>query len=46
MAHPVTRAGWARHYAQRYNKTGSQQALQLAMWYDLLALAFDSPKEA
>lgn len=38
---PITRRGWANYYATLFNKTEDSQALQLAMWYDLLALAFD-----
>lgn len=38
---PVSRIGWHEYYADRFNKTGSAQALHLAMWYQLLHLAFD-----
>ena len=37
---PMTRIGWHEYYADRFNKTGSAQALHLAMWYQLLHLAF------
>jgi hypothetical protein len=37
---PCSRQGWADHYAQQFNKTGSEQAVILAMWYQMLALAF------
>lgn len=39
-AYPCTRKGWSKYYARRYNRTNSEQALHLAMWYDLLHLAF------
>lgn len=38
---PTTRRGWANYYAARFNKTEDPAAAHLAMWYDLLALAFD-----
>jgi hypothetical protein len=44
-AYQATRTGWARHYARSFNRTGSQHALQLAMWYEALALAFDQTDE-
>jgi len=40
MAFPCTRLGWHRYYDKRFDKTGSQQAEQLACWYLLLHLAF------
>lgn len=39
-SYPATRIGWHKHYADRFNKTGSQQAAHLADWYLLLHLAF------
>lgn len=36
---PVTRTGWFRHYAGRFNKTQDPQAAVMAMWYLLMALA-------
>lgn len=36
---PMSRMDWHRHYTARFNKTGDGQALHLAMWYLLLALA-------
>lgn len=38
-ATPTTRTGWFGYYVARYNKTEDPQALHLAMWYLLLALA-------
>lgn len=38
-ARPMSRMDWHRHYTARFNKTGDGQALHLAMWYLLLALA-------
>ena len=38
---PSTRAGWARYYADRFNKTGSEQAAHLALWHMVLSLEFD-----
>lgn len=35
------RLGWQQFYADRFNKTGSAQAEQLALWYQILHLAFD-----
>ena len=40
MRGPCTRLGWHKHYAKRFNKTGSQQAEQMACWYLLLYLEF------
>ena len=39
-AYPVTRSGWARHYAREFGRTGSPAAAQLAAWYQLLHAAF------
>lgn len=39
------RLGWHRYYVKQFNKTGSWQAEQLAMWYLLLHLAFDFENE-
>lgn len=38
--YPVTRQGWADHYAQIYNKTGRSTAEHLALWFLLLKEAF------
>lgn len=38
---PNTRAGWARYYAERFDKTGSAQAAVLALWHMVLSLEFD-----
>jgi hypothetical protein len=35
------RLGWHKHYAKRFNKTGSKQAEHLALWYLVLHIAFD-----
>lgn len=40
---PTTRKGWAEYYAKQFNKTHSKDAAILAMWYEFLHLAFDSP---
>ncbi len=37
---PCSRQGWSKHYARQYSRTGSEQALTLAMWYQFLFLAF------
>lgn len=42
-AGPVTRMGWHKHYAQVFNKTGRHTAAHLAIWYQFLHLAFDTP---
>jgi hypothetical protein len=39
------RLGWHRYYVARFNKTGSQQAEWLAMWYLFLYLAFDEQEQ-
>lgn len=36
---PMSRMGWHAYYVARVNKTGNEEALHLAMWYLLLALA-------
>ena len=38
---PVTRSGWAKHYARQFDLSGSDKAAQLAMWYQFLSLAFE-----
>ena len=37
---PASRIGWHEYYTARFNKTGSPDALHLALWYYLLHLAF------
>jgi len=39
--YPTSRAGWGAFYWERYDKTGSRQALHLALWYEVLHLALD-----
>ena len=41
---PASRIGWHNYYAKRFNKTKSPQAAQMALWYQLLHLAFDAPE--
>lgn len=41
-ASPVTRMGWHKHYASRYNKTLDPQAEHLALWYLILHLGLGS----
>lgn len=38
--YPCTRKGWAKYYQKTFGKTQSQQDAVLAMWYELLYLAF------
>lgn len=35
------RLAWSNYYAKRFDKTRSEQAAVLAMWYLFLHLAFD-----
>jgi hypothetical protein len=39
---PVTRMGWHKHYAGRFNKTQHQDAAHLAIWYLLLHLGLET----
>lgn len=39
-ARGTTRSHWQKFYAEEFSKTGSEQAAHLAMWYQLLFLAF------
>lgn len=38
--YPNSRMGWHKWYADRFNKTGSKFAEQLAIWFFLLHEAF------
>jgi hypothetical protein len=35
----MEREQWAEYYWQRYLTTGSAQALQMCLWYDLLVIS-------
>lgn len=39
---PVTRIGWHKHYASRFNKTQHPHAEHLALWYLILHLGLDT----
>lgn len=36
----MTRSAWAEFYRNRFNKTGDNHAAVMALWYQLLNLAF------
>lgn len=37
-AGPVTRMGWHKHYAKKFNKTQHKDTAHLALWYLILHL--------
>lgn len=39
---PMSRLGWHRHYAKRFDKTEREDSAHMALFYFVLYLAFDA----
>ena len=44
-SYPCTRQGWSKYYQKSFNKSCDEQDAVLAMWYDILHLAFEVDKD-
>jgi len=38
---PITRLGWHKHFAKRYDANPKETTAQMSLWYLILHLAFD-----